>query len=157
MCNYRFNASVVFCTSVASYLIQCREISEYILQILGCYGQEYHWSCLLVCLDTFLVVLTSSVELCFRLISPVDCLCLYRLVDHKSCDLWVPRCGLCGPHFPKNVDFLVHIFLIWVTNLKMAAMLLGSPHFFYGESPKSTFLCGLLWWLHCFSPLVVHV
>ncbi len=96
-----------------------------------------YWSCLLVCLDTFLVVLTSSVELCFRLISPVDCLCLYRLVDHKSCDLWVPRCGLCGPHFPKNVDFLVHIFLIWVTNLKMAAMLLGSPHFFYGESPNS--------------------
>ncbi len=78
------------------------------------------------------VVLTSSVELCFRLISPVDCPCLYMLVVNKSCDLWVPRCGLCGPYFPKNVFFLVHIFLIWVTNLKMATMLLGSPHLLCG-------------------------
>ncbi len=84
-----------------------------------------------------MVVLTSSVELCFRLISPVDCSCLYRLVVHKSCDLCVPRCGLCGPHFPKNVDFLVHIFIIWVTNLKMATMLLGIPHFFYVDFPNS--------------------
>ncbi len=91
-----------------------------------------YYSCLLVGLDAFLVVLTSSVELCFRLISLVDCPCLYRLVAHKSCDLYIPICELCSPHFPKNVDFLVHIFLIWVTNLKMDAMLLESPHFLCG-------------------------
>ncbi len=100
---------------------------------------------------------TSSVELCFRLISPVDYPYLYRLVVHKSCDLLVPRCELCGPHFLKNVDFVVHIFLIWVTNLKMAAMLPGSPHIFM----LTPWIVHIFMWtasgLHCFGPLVVHV
>ncbi len=68
-----------------------------------------YWSCLLVCLDAFLVVLTSSVELCFRLISPVDCPCLYRLVVHKSLDLDFVvhiflKSGLFSPHLPNMGD-----------------------------------------------------
>ncbi len=79
-------------------------------------------SCPLVCLGAILVVLTSSVELCFRLISPVDCPCLYRLEVHKSCDFRVPRCVLCSPHFPNMGD---------------------KPQNGRHVARESTFLCGL--------------
>ncbi len=87
-------------------------------------------------------MLTSSVEFYFRLISPDDCPSLYRLVVHKSCEMWVPNYGLCSPQFPKIVDFVVHIFLIYVTNFKMATMLMPREATFFMWTPLG---------LHCYS------
>ncbi len=116
-----------------------------------------YWSCPLVCLDVFLVVLTSSLELCFRLISPVDYPCLYRLVVYKSCDLCFPRCGLRSPHFPKNSQTKGHHFPNMGDKPQNGHHVARESTLFMW-TPRIVYI--FMWTalgLHCFGPLVVHV